>query len=341
VLCFSVFFFFTMGYVGYFYVESKSYELRYGDGNHYVKFTEWGKANLSTVVMGTTRLIWLSKMMNELVLETTGISACRDHLASDSVMFLQKQMNKYGKYMEITEFGRGGRRGFIVIPEGRECQGWRQCLSQLGRLLKHLNHVRDAKEEKNVRSVLIRTVVLGRTFADVVEGKQQQGQMSGVQVAKKVVEVQSGKLLINMAGEKNKAAGEGIPKSAVEGAKITEITIGDHAIQQMKSLEQLSKEDFTCGLKEILISFQKEIASCLYKLEMAYESKERLEMGCDNKERPRGDEDRKCVKVGTISQAGLGKAKPSHTLETVDQPIRQHIINRYHKIYVRRHPPRR
>jgi hypothetical protein len=47
------------------------------------------------------------------------------------------------------------------------------------------------------------------------------------------------------------------------------------------------------------------------------------------------------VKVGTISQAGLGKAKPSHMLETVDQPIRQHIINRYHKIYVRRHPPRR
>jgi hypothetical protein len=137
-----------MGYVGYFYVESKSYELRYGDGNHFVKFTEWGKANLSTVIMGITKAIWLSKMMNELVLETTGIGACRDHRERDSVMFLQKRMNKYGKYMEITEFGQGGRRGFIVIPEGSESQGWRQCISQLGRLLKHLNLVRDANEKR-------------------------------------------------------------------------------------------------------------------------------------------------------------------------------------------------
>jgi hypothetical protein len=28
-------------------------------------------------------------------------------------------------------------------------------------------------------------------------------------------------------------------------------------------------------------------------------------------------------------------------LEPVDKPTRQHIINRYHKIYVCRHPPRR
>ena len=46
-----------MSYVGYFYVESKSYELRAGDGNQNIKLTEWGRVNLSTVVMGVTRLI--------------------------------------------------------------------------------------------------------------------------------------------------------------------------------------------------------------------------------------------------------------------------------------------
>ena len=76
-------------------------------------------------------------------------------------MFLQKRMNKYGKYMEITEFGRGGRRGFIVILEGHEGQGWRHCISPMGRLLNHLNHVRDADVEKIVMSIPTRVVVFG------------------------------------------------------------------------------------------------------------------------------------------------------------------------------------
>jgi hypothetical protein len=109
-----------MGYVGYFYVESKSYELWAGNGNQNIKLTEWVRVNLSTVVMGVTRLVWLLKMMNELVQEAVGIGACRDHRMGDSVIFLQKMMNKYGKFMEITEYGRGGRRSFVVIPEGRE-----------------------------------------------------------------------------------------------------------------------------------------------------------------------------------------------------------------------------
>ncbi|KAE8008886.1 hypothetical protein FH972_005357 [Carpinus fangiana] len=118
----------------------------------------------------------------------------------------------------------------------------------------------------------------------------------------------------------------------MEGAQIMEVTTRNQAMQQMKNLEYLSKEDFTRGLKEILISFQKEIASCLYKLEMGCESKE-------SKGQLAGRVDPNCVKGGT--KAGPGMDKPSQVLESVDQPTRQQIINRYHKIYVRRHPPRR
>jgi hypothetical protein len=113
IRCFVVFVFIEvigeMGYVGYFYVESKSYELRLGDGSWNIKLTEWGRLYLSTVFMGEVRLVWFLKMMNELVLEMTGIGACRDHRMGGSVMFLQKRMNKYGKFLEITEYGRGGR----------------------------------------------------------------------------------------------------------------------------------------------------------------------------------------------------------------------------------------
>jgi hypothetical protein len=159
-----------MGYVGYFYVESKSFEVRVGDGSQNIKLTEWGRMNLSTVYLGETRLIWLVKMMTELVSETTGIGACRDHRLGGSVMFLQKRMNKYGRFMEITEYGRGGRRSFVVIPEGREGQGWRHCILQMGRLVKYLEQVRDTT--KKSIPVQSREVVPGRTFADVVEGKK-------------------------------------------------------------------------------------------------------------------------------------------------------------------------
>jgi hypothetical protein len=77
-----------MGYVGYFYVESKSYELRLCDGSRNIKLTEWGRLNLSTVFLGEVRLVWLLKMMNELVLETTSISACRDHRMNSNFLFV-------------------------------------------------------------------------------------------------------------------------------------------------------------------------------------------------------------------------------------------------------------
>ena len=159
-----------MGYVGYFYIESKSFELRVGDGSQNIKLTEWGRMNLNKIYLGEERLVWLLKMMNELVSETTGIGACRDHRVSGSVMFLQKRMNKYGRFMEITEYGRRGRRSFVVIPEGREGQGWRQCILQMGRLVKYLEQTKDTT--KKSLPVQPRVVVPGRTFADVVEGKK-------------------------------------------------------------------------------------------------------------------------------------------------------------------------
>jgi hypothetical protein len=225
--------------------------------------------------------------------------------------FLQKKMNKYGKYMEITKFGRGGRRGFIVILEGCEGQGWRHCISQMGWLLKHLNHVRDANAEKIVTLAPTRAVVPGRMFADVVEGKQPLGQTSGVHKVKPLAEVQSGRSLNTMAGEGNKATGEGTSKLAMEGVQFTEIMPEDHAMQQMKILEPHSKEDFTRGLKEILISFQKEIASCLYKLEMGWENEEGPGHFQPNQMMDLVDHvDLKSVKGGTTSQVDLEVLNP-------------------------------
>lgn len=102
-------------------------------------------------------------MMEELAAEKVEMGSCRDQRVGDSVLFIQKRMNKYGKFLELTEFVRGKKRSYIVLPEGREGGGWRHCISQLGRLSKHIG-----KEvaKPNLKSVQIQPVEEGRTWAD-------------------------------------------------------------------------------------------------------------------------------------------------------------------------------
>jgi hypothetical protein len=272
-----------MGYVGYFYVESKSYEIRLCDGSRSIKLTEWGRQNLSTVFLGEVRLVWLLKMMNELVLETTGIGACRDHRMSSSVMFLQKRMNKYGKFMEITEYGRGGRRSFVVIPEGREGQGWKHCIVQLGRLVNYMNQTRDTEVKKV--PIQPREVVPGRTFAAVVEGKNSETGTGRKEEGKKG----------NSAAEINVGT---VEKS--EKGKEKKLESENHA--------ELKWEEFLAMLNEGVINMKimKDMLEDMKgKLEILEQMKD---LGCG--EKGMGRRDSQQVINGDQTQLGQGESGP-------------------------------
>jgi hypothetical protein len=36
--------------------------------------------------------------------------------------------NRHGRLLELSEYGVGGWRNFIVIPKGREGRGWGACV---------------------------------------------------------------------------------------------------------------------------------------------------------------------------------------------------------------------
>jgi hypothetical protein len=81
---------------------------------------------------------------------------------------------------------------------------------------------------------------------------------------------------------------------------------------------------------------QKQISSYLRKLERGWGKKEKetkvdqvMEGGGLKRGAPSGE-----------MEVGLGLSQPIQIVEPIDKPTRQHIINRYHKIYVRRNPPR-
>jgi hypothetical protein len=47
----------------------------------------------------------------------------------------RRDSNSYGRFIKVTECGRGGRRGRIAILEGQKQSGWRGFLKDLQLLL--------------------------------------------------------------------------------------------------------------------------------------------------------------------------------------------------------------
>lgn len=47
------------------------------------------------------------------------------------VNLVQRRGNRHGRYLAVVEYGSGGRRGFIVLLEGRDRSSWGSCASKL------------------------------------------------------------------------------------------------------------------------------------------------------------------------------------------------------------------
>lgn len=79
-----------MGYLGYFYVESKSFELQSGVGNKGSRLAEWSRGLFRSVVMGFQSVVWMLNMMEELTNGLTSKEFCRSCRVGDSVFIMQK-----------------------------------------------------------------------------------------------------------------------------------------------------------------------------------------------------------------------------------------------------------
>lgn len=92
----------------------------------------------------------------------------------ETVLVLQKRQNDFGMFMEITEYGGGRRCSYVIIWEGCEGSGWERCISQLRRLVKHVEQTGIVGPKTAPTSGKPWEVERGRrTFAEVVAGKGQ------------------------------------------------------------------------------------------------------------------------------------------------------------------------
>ena len=125
-----------MGGVCRFFIESKFFQLVVEEGGRYflLRIFERGKYFMRSVFMGKNAAHWL---MNNIEHTVVGVNSkqfftFRD---GDTAYTLQRSTNSFGQFFLLTELKVGGARRSIIIPEGKEKNGWRAFGLELGKML--------------------------------------------------------------------------------------------------------------------------------------------------------------------------------------------------------------
>ena len=126
-----------MGYLGYVYVESKSFEVR-SNVRGGVRLEERSKGPSRSVIMAWPTIFWLLVAWDSLTLADKAREKWRSFRFGSKVYVLLRRKNNFRNFLELSEYGEKGRRCFIIIPEGEDGKGWSDCCEQLSKL-KHFH----------------------------------------------------------------------------------------------------------------------------------------------------------------------------------------------------------
>jgi hypothetical protein len=122
-----------MGYLGYVYVESKSFEVRSNVCGG-VRLEERSKGLSRSVILAWPSIFWLIAAWDSLTSLEKAREKWRSFRFGSKVYVLLRRNNKFGNFLELSEYGEKGRRSFVIFPEGEERKGWMECRVQLSKL---------------------------------------------------------------------------------------------------------------------------------------------------------------------------------------------------------------
>ena len=107
-----------MGYLGYVYVERKSFEFR-SDVCGGIRLEERSKGLSRSVIMAWPSIFWLLAAWDSLTPSDKAREKWRSFRFGSKVYVLLRS-NKFGNFLELSEYGEKGRRSFVIIPKGEE-----------------------------------------------------------------------------------------------------------------------------------------------------------------------------------------------------------------------------
>jgi hypothetical protein len=149
-------------------VESKDFELLVKDGANGARFFERNGKRQRSIFLLKDELAWLDRKGEELV-KGDHVEVFWDQArAGYPRIMAQKLSNRNGNFLEIEEYDGRGRRGSVIIPEGRYGQGWERLKVHVSRANASLRVLRKVRESAMVTG--------RRSFAEVVGLSQNQSE---------------------------------------------------------------------------------------------------------------------------------------------------------------------
>jgi hypothetical protein len=114
-----------MGYLGYFYVETKSFEF-HSNVQGGVQLAEKSRGKVRSVIMAWPTIFWLVSAWEYLTKSKTIRENWRTFRFGCLAYVVQRRNNLHGNFLELSEYGGKGR-SFVIILEGIEGKRWEDC----------------------------------------------------------------------------------------------------------------------------------------------------------------------------------------------------------------------
>lgn len=128
-----------MGFLRWFYIEAKSFKFAVEEGVSVLWIFERSRGVLRSVFLGKVSVAWLLDMVEALT-QAEGLKECLKSSRVGSRAFLAQCSNRQGCFLALAEYGGGGgRRGCIVILEGKEGTKWSGFCPLLHKVLEFFN----------------------------------------------------------------------------------------------------------------------------------------------------------------------------------------------------------
>jgi len=116
-----------MGYLGFFYIEPKAFELHSEDGIGGIRFAERSRETYWAVIMGNPSVMWLRSTVEELVWGTVLREFYRSFRSQSIVYIAQRHANSHGRFLELSTYGVGGGEASLSFQIAEKGRGWEGC----------------------------------------------------------------------------------------------------------------------------------------------------------------------------------------------------------------------
>jgi hypothetical protein len=118
----------------WFFVEAKTFTFSVAEGAYGIRVVERRKGHSGVVFLSFQCAEWLVSTVEVLSRTPVDSEFVKSYREGTEVFILRKGGNNSGRFLELAVYAVGGRKGLILIPEGREGGGgvaslmsWERC----------------------------------------------------------------------------------------------------------------------------------------------------------------------------------------------------------------------